>query len=159
MIHPLPILQIRPSLDGINDKYSVLNQKYSPRPSPIVRPPFVYLLLSLSLHHQSPLSKVLHSTRQQRPIIFRPFSLSLTTIRLHQTLITIDKSITYAPMGSSTSVKNIRQIRLFMQNKAKVKIGKMNLNCHSGKDYEKIHNRTLSENKPEQGQFPIILVY
>jgi hypothetical protein len=56
-------------------------------------------------------------------------------------------------------VRNFQQI---MQNKAKVKIGKigkMNLSLYSGKDYEKIHNRTLSENKPEQGQFLIILVY
>ena len=36
--------------------------------------------------------------RPQRPIIFCPFSLSLITISLHQTLITIGKPITYVPI-------------------------------------------------------------
>jgi hypothetical protein len=30
-----------------------------------------------------------------------------------------------------------------MQNKAKVKIGKMNLNSYSGKNYENIHNSDI----------------
>ncbi|MGD2094679.1 MAG: hypothetical protein PVH77_06705 [Phycisphaerales bacterium] len=38
-------------------------------------------------------------------------------------VINIEKLITYVILRPSTSVKNIRQIRLFMQNKAKVKIG------------------------------------
>jgi hypothetical protein len=46
-------------------------------------------------------------------------------INPYQTLITIYKTITYEPINISTNGKNIRQIRLFMQNKAKVKIGKI----------------------------------
>ncbi len=63
------------------------------------------------------------STRPQCPIIFCPFSISLIAFDTHQTLITIEKQNTYVPISPFTNVKNIRQIRLFMQNKAKVKIG------------------------------------
>ena len=68
------------------------------------------------------------STRPQRPIIYYSFSLSLIAINTHQNLITIDKSITYVTLRPFTSVKNVRQIRPFMQNKPKVnmdKIGKI----------------------------------
>jgi hypothetical protein len=40
-----------------------------------------------------------------------------------------------------------------MQNKAKVKIGKMNLSNFSKKTYEKKRDWTLGENKPNQSQF------
>jgi hypothetical protein len=66
-----------------------------------------------------------HSYRRERPIIFCSFSLSLTAINLYQTLITIYKTVTYITIRPFTLVKNIRQIRLFMQNKAKVKMGKI----------------------------------
>ena len=66
-----------------------------------------------------PLTTDPHSTRLQRPIIFCPFSISLIAINPHQTLITIDRPITYVPIGLFTSVENVRQIGPFMQNKAK----------------------------------------
>ena len=47
----------------------------------------------------------------------------------------------------STSVKNVRQIHLFMQNKAKYKIGKMNIRILSKMAYKYRYNWTLSENE------------
>jgi hypothetical protein len=86
----------------------------------------------LHLPNHSPLVSLLstlfkfpYSTRPQRPIIFWPFSTSLIAINLYQKLITIYKPITYVTIIIFTNVKNIRQIRLFMQNKPKVKIGKI----------------------------------
>jgi len=40
-----------------------------------------------------------------------------------------------------------------MQNKANVKIGKMNLRLVDKKDYENMSDWTLGENKPNQSQF------
>ncbi len=54
-------------------------------------PPNFYLL--------SPPLFIPTSPRPQRPIIFRPFSLSLITIHLHQTLINIYKTITYVTIS------------------------------------------------------------
>jgi hypothetical protein len=47
---------------------------------------------------------------------------------MHQNSITAYKTITYISIIIFTNVKNIRQIRLFMQNKPKVKIGKIKPN-------------------------------
>jgi len=41
-----------------------------------------------------------------------------------------------------------------MQNKPKVKTGKMNITSYILKDYENKSNWTLGENKPKQTQFP-----
>jgi len=54
-----------------------------------------------------------------------------------ETLITIYKTITYVTLRFFTNVKNVRQIRLFMQNKPKVKMGKMNLSFFIASEYEK----------------------
>jgi hypothetical protein len=92
--------KIRPSVDG-------------PRPR------------SLQLLPPTPFIYIPSSHRRERPIIFCSFSISLIAINMNHTLINIEKTITYVPIRPFTLVKNIRQINLFMQNKAKVKMGKM----------------------------------
>jgi hypothetical protein len=57
------------------------------------------------------------------------------------------------PKGASTIVEDPLQIGRNMQNKAKVKIGKMNLKIYNITDYENISDWTLGENKPKQSQF------
>ncbi|MHC4596348.1 MAG: hypothetical protein ACYS19_15585, partial [Planctomycetota bacterium] len=56
----------------------------------------------------------------------------------------------------STIVENSLQINLFMQNKAKVKIGKMNISVAVIKDYSNEQRTTSNEriqNKAKQSQF------
>jgi hypothetical protein len=67
------------------------------------------------------------STHPKRPIIFKPLMNQNQGFSNKKQAITIDKSITYVTIRPFTLVKNIRQIGPFMQNKPKVKIGKINL--------------------------------
>jgi len=55
----------------------------------------------------------------------------------------------------STIVENPLQIRPFMQNKAKVKIGKMNISIETIKDYDKNNEQSatnVTQNKAKQSQ-------
>ena len=99
----------------LNSTFQILNSKI---PSLVLRPSSIF-------HPLPPIPFIYTppSYRRELPIIFWPFSISLITINLHQNLITIDKPNTYEPIAIFTNVKNIRQIRLFMQNKPKVKRG------------------------------------
>ncbi|MFQ6036008.1 MAG: hypothetical protein ACE5NM_09215, partial [Sedimentisphaerales bacterium] len=53
----------------------------------------------------------------------------------------------------STIVENPLQIGLFMQNKANFRKSQMDVKLIKTRDYEKISNRTLGENKPKETQF------
>jgi len=57
--------------------------------------------------------------------------------------------------GASTVVENTLQIRLFMQNKAKVNMGKMSISIARTKDYD-INNEqsttNVIQNKAKQSQ-------
>ncbi len=56
----------------------------------------------------------------------------------------------------STIVESSLQIDLFMQNKAKVKIGKMNISIAVIKDYDKNNKQStmnVIQNKAKQSQF------
>jgi len=55
-------------------------------------------------------------------------------------------------------VENVLQIGLFLQNKANFRKSQMDIKLDILSDYEKKLHRTLGENKPNQSQFPIILV-
>jgi hypothetical protein len=52
----------------------------------------------------------------------------------------------------STIVENVRQIRLFMQNKAKVKSAKINLSSFVTSKYEKMDIWLFRQTKPKQTQ-------
>jgi hypothetical protein len=120
----------------LNSTFQILNSKI---PSLVLRPSSIF-------HPLPPIPFIYTppSYRRERPIILWPFSISLIAINTHQILITIDKTITYITLRPSTLVENTRQIRLFMQNKAKVnmvKIGKMNLLSDKRRNYSFVSGR------------------
>jgi len=56
-------------------------------------------------------------------------------------------------MVRSTSVENVLQIGLFLQNKANFRKSQMDVTLNITRDYEKKSNWTFGENKPNQSQF------
>ena len=65
----------------------------------------------------------------------------------------MENLVIYVPIRHSTIVENPLQICPFMQNKAKVKIGKMNISIAIIKDYDKNNKQPTTnviQNKAKQ---------
>ncbi len=82
-----------------------------------------------------------------------PIRRTLYEIRFRAT--SHEPRVTGEVLGPSTTVENPLQIGPFMQNKAKVKIGKMNVSVATTKHYDKnIEKSTMNviQNKAKQSQ-------
>ncbi len=91
---------------------------------------------------------------KSRPFTNNQLPMNHLTTHKHR-VSSIKNLVIYVPIRHSTIVENPLQIGQNMQNKAKVKIGKMNISVATIKDYDKNNEQSatnVTQNKAKQSQ-------